>query len=208
MTESSSLRLLTADLLAELEQRLRDLDAPVTRIWRPGLSDDQMDDLTAPIGLTLSTEARAWWRWHDGVEPGWPHTAIGDGWVPLSLAEAVRQVAVYRSISRVEVDAGGYHDRRSVWLKSWIALCGNASAERLACECAVPVGAPSPAIYFDPEGNDEPEIPKAASIGEVVHVWFDALDDGTWHIDPATGDFALVDAEVLQAKGPDVADLL
>lgn len=208
MIESSSPRLLTADLLAELEQRLRALGAPITRILRPGLSDDQMDELTGPIGLTLSTEARAWWRWHDGAEPGGRHTAIGDGWVPLPLAEAVRSALVYRGISTVEIDADGNDNRSSVWLDSWIALCGNASAERLACECAVPAGEPSPAIYFEPLSNDDPEIPKAASIGEVVHVWFDALDDGTWHIDPATGDFAVVDVETLEAKGPDIADLL
>jgi hypothetical protein len=98
---------------------------------------------------------------------------------------------------------------RGEWSTSWIALCGNPSPERLACECAVPTGAPSPAIYFDPEGNDEPQRPKASSIGEVIHLWIEALDDGTWHIDPTTGHFALLDpADLLDAKGPDVADLL
>jgi hypothetical protein len=50
-----------------------------------------MDELTGQIGLTLPTEARAWWSWHDGVEHGVivPQPGIGDGWVPLSLAEAV-----------------------------------------------------------------------------------------------------------------------
>jgi hypothetical protein len=210
MTQPSHPRLLTADLLEQFDQRLRDLDAPVARIWRPGLSDDEMDELTKPIGLTLSTEARAWWSWHDGVERGVirPQPAIGTGWVPLPLSEAVRQATVYRGISPAEADADGYIDRRGEWSTSWIALCGNPSPERLACECAVPAGAPSPAIYFDPEGEDEPQRPKAPSIGEVIHIWFDALDDGTWHIDPATGDFALVDVEVLLAKGPDIADLL
>jgi hypothetical protein len=210
MIESSSPRLLTADLLAELEHRLRDLDAPVTRIWRRGLSDDQMDELTEPIGLTLSTEARAWWNWHDGVERGVirPQPGIGDGWEPLQLAEAVRDVIAKREVVAKLVSLG-HDDPRSRWSKSWIGLCGNPSPERLACECAVPAGAPSPAIYFDPEGNDDPHLPKAASIGEVVHVWLEALDDGTWHIDPATGDFALLDPiELLHAKGPDVADLL
>jgi cell wall assembly regulator SMI1 len=211
MTESSSPRLLTADLLAELDQRLRDIGAPVTRIWRPGLSDNDMDELTGPIDLTLPIEARAWWAWHDGVERGVvrPQPAIGTGWVPLPLAEAVRQVTFYRETSAVEVDADGYIDRRGNWSTSWIALCGNPSPERLACECAVPAGAPSPAIYFDPEGEDEPQRPKAPSIGEVIHAWIEALDDGTWHIDPATGNFALTDPmELLHVKGADVADLL
>jgi cell wall assembly regulator SMI1 len=211
MTESSGPRLLTMELLERLDQRLRDLGAPVTTIWRPGLSDGQMDELTETIGLTLPTEARAWWSWHDGVEHGLirPQPAIGTGWVPLPLAEAVRQATVYRDISAREVDADGYLDLRGEWSMSWIALCGNPSPERLACECAVPAEAPSPAIYFDPEGNDEPQRPKAASIGEVIHIWLEALDDGTWHIDPSTGHFALLDpTELLHAKGLDVADLL
>ncbi|MET0604089.1 MAG: hypothetical protein ABW167_19050 [Baekduia sp.] len=210
MIELSGARLLTAELLAELDERLHDLDAPVTRIWRPGLSDDQMDELTEQIGLTLPTEARAWWSWHDGVEHGvlMPQPGIGDGWVPLSLAEAVEDAVSTRDIT-AQLAGMGHDDPRGQWSMSWIALCGNPSPERLACECAVPTGAPSPAIYFDPEGNDEPQRPKAPSLGEVIHIWLDALNDGTWHIDPNTGDFALVDpTELLQAKGPDDADLL
>jgi hypothetical protein len=58
-------------------------------------------------------------------------------------------------------------------------------------------------------GNDDPHLPKARSMGEVVHVWLEALDDGTWHIDPAIGDFALLDPEELvKVKGPDIGDLL
>jgi hypothetical protein len=46
-------------------------------------------------------------------------------------------------------------------------------------------------------------------MGELVHVWLDAIEDGTWHIDPATGDFAVLDPiELLNAKGSAIADLL
>lgn len=210
MTDSPSPRLLTAELLEHLDQRLHDISAPITRIWRPGLSDDQMDELTGPIGITLPTEARAWWRWHNGAERViGQQPAIGPGWDQLPLAEAVRDATVYRDVALRVADPDGYIDPRSDWSISWIALCGNPSPERLACECAVPAGAPSPAIYFDPEGEDEPQRPKAPSIGEVIHIWLEALDDGTWHIDPTTGHFAILDpTELLNAKGFDVADLL
>jgi hypothetical protein len=43
--------------------------APIVDHLQPGLSDEQMDELTAPLGLSLPVEARRWWGWHDGVDP-------------------------------------------------------------------------------------------------------------------------------------------
>jgi hypothetical protein len=64
-------------------------------------------------------------------------------------------------------------------------------------------------LYIDPEFNYDPYRPKAPSLGELIHTWLEALDEGTWHIDSTTGDFALLDPiAILAAKGPDVADLL
>ncbi len=94
------------------------------------------------------------------------------------------------------------------WPDSWLALCGNVSYTRIACDCAVAADAPSPVHYFDPSENMEPGRAKTASIGELVHVWLDALDDGTWRVDPRTGDFALTDPIELAAKGTDIAYLL
>ena len=54
----------------------------------------------------------------------------------------------------------------------------------------------------------EPLRPKLGSIGELVHAWIEALDDGTWRIDPDTGHFALLAPSELEAKGDDIGDLL
>jgi cell wall assembly regulator SMI1 len=201
--------MLTAELLAELDQRLRELDAPVTSVWRPGLDNEQMDTLTAEIGLSLSTEARAWWAWHDGVERDVivPLPGIG-GRELLSLHEAVQDAKRKRAMA-VDWSRDFPDDPRGDWSATWISFCGSASPARLACDCAVPAGAPSPVLYFDPEFIDDPRPPRTPSMGELVHLWLDAIQDGTWHIDPATGDFALLDpTDLLEAKGPNVADLL
>jgi hypothetical protein len=204
-------RLLTAALLERLDEELREIDAPVVKLWRPGLSEADMDALTAEVGISLSTEARIWWGWHDGVELGAAHPwerGIGGAWDALPLAAAVADVIRNRQIAvTVAAENPGFH--HADWPDSWIALCGDVSYPRLACECAVPAGAPSPVHYYDVSGNMEPMRPKAGSVGELVHAWLDALADGTWHIDPATGQFALHDpSELLNTKGAVLADLL
>jgi hypothetical protein len=204
-------RPLTVALLDQLAEKLTEINAPVAKLWRPGLSEPEMDALTAEIGISLSTEARIWWGWHDGVELGaarpWQR-GIGGGWDALPLAAAVQDASRKRQFAETAAaENPGFH--HCDWPGSWIALCGDVSYPRLACECAVPAGAPSPVHYFDPSGNMEPMRPKVGSVGELVHAWLDALADGTWYIDPATGQFALRDpTELLDAKGADLADLL
>jgi len=208
--DDSTARLLSADLLVELDERLRHADAPITRFWRSGLSDDQMDASTSAIGLSLSAEARVWWGWHDGVDVGAARSqaSLGPSWDVLSLEAAVQDTIAKRDLA-ARAAAQGRHEPRDDWADSWITLCGDVSHPRIACDCGVPPGAPSTIHYFDPEFNDEPRRPKAASLGELVRLWIEALDDGTWQIDPAAGEFASPDPNALvQAKGRDVADLL
>jgi hypothetical protein len=204
-------RLLTVALLEQLEKKLTEINAPVAKLWRPGLAEAEMDALTVEAGISLSTEARIWWGWHDGAELGaarpWQR-GIGGAWDALPLAAAAEDAIRNRRFTvTVAAENPGFH--HADWPDSWIALCGDVSHPRLACECAVPAGAPSPVHYYDVSGNMEPMRPKVGSVGELVHTWLDALVDGTWHIDPATSQFALRDPTgLLSAKGADLADLL
>src|ERR1700712_5378996 len=61
---------LTPALLDELESRWRNANAAILGDLAPGLSDEQIDDLTLSVGLRLPEEARMWWRWHRGVDAG------------------------------------------------------------------------------------------------------------------------------------------
>jgi hypothetical protein len=210
LVTDTSPRLLTNELLTQLSDKLEAIGAPVTEHWRPGLQDHEMDAMTSTIGISLSTEARVWWAWHDGVDlarsPA--YSSFGPGWDAYSLAYAIDDAKRMRQIAAMAArDQPEFHNQD--WADSWIALCGDVSYRRLACDCAVPSGAPSTVHYFDPSDNMEPARPKARSIGDLVHVWLDALNDGTWHIDPETSQFALRDpTELLRAKGSDIADLL
>jgi hypothetical protein len=197
-------RLLSPELLAQLDDKLQTIRAPITTLWRPGLGEAEMDALTAAAGFSLSTEARTWWAWHDGVDltaPSW-HRGLGNGWDPLPLADALQDALMKRQLATTIAEPN------SEWPDSWITLCGEVSYRRIACNCAVPADAPSTIHYFDPSDNMEPTRPKLPSIGELVHAWIEALDDGTWRIDPKTGDFALLDPSELATKGDNIAELL
>jgi hypothetical protein len=53
---------LTVELLEELKARWRDLGAPIAEQLRPGLSQEQIDAIVAPLGLHVPSEALVWWR--------------------------------------------------------------------------------------------------------------------------------------------------
>jgi hypothetical protein len=202
-------RLLTTELLDRFDKKLAEIGAPVTKHWRPGLQDHELDALTSTIGIALSTEARIWWAWHDGVdlERSPAYSSFGPGWDAYPLAHAIDDAKRMRQMAVMTArDQPGF--RNQDWPASWIALCGNVSYTRIACDCTGPTAAPSPVHYFDPSENMEPTQAKVGSIGELVHLWLDALDDGTWRVDPSTGDFVLTDPIELATKGTDVAYLL
>ena len=53
----------------------------------PGLTDQQIDTLTAPYGIDLPEEARVWWRWHNGRHADVGHAQYFPLPVPLRLTE-------------------------------------------------------------------------------------------------------------------------
>lgn len=203
--------ILTAALLQELDRALERIDAPITGLWRPGLTDAEMDALTEPIGIQLPAEARTWWAWHDGVTYD-PQTrlaaTLGDGWEVPPLSDAVEDAIRARDLS-AQIAAKSPPGEFDEWRDSWITFVGVEPPERLACECAPREGEAAPVVHYDPMFNLTPSNYKAASMGDVVTVWLQAIDDGTWHIDPDTGRFAWMDPVALaKAKGEDIAALL
>jgi hypothetical protein len=64
--------MLTTHQIDRLVDALRQQGAPVVDLLAPGLSDRQMDELTAPLDIRLPDEARTWWGHYNGapVRPG------------------------------------------------------------------------------------------------------------------------------------------
>src|SRR5437764_1031354 len=63
------MRFMLQDLLDQLEAQWRRLQAPIADALRPGLTDRQLDDVSARLDLVLPGELRALWAWHDGADP-------------------------------------------------------------------------------------------------------------------------------------------
>jgi hypothetical protein len=58
---------LTEELLARLERCLSDQRLPWLSSRRQPLTDDEIDQLTRPVGIELPPELRLRWRWFNGA---------------------------------------------------------------------------------------------------------------------------------------------
>lgn len=174
---------LTPPLLEELEQRWRDRGLPILDQLRPGLTDDEIDDLMAPLGLELPEEARVWWRWHDGADltgtsGEWAFSPAGS----VVFTPLARQVEHYREMpSRSSALAGrAGRDEDFWWRPSWFAL--TQGRPEVVCDCAAP-GPASPIYAYDVSMWEGLHTPRADSFGQVVTWWIRAYDDGIWRYD-------------------------
>lgn len=178
-------RLLDSDLLTRLEAGWKNHAASIVDHLAPGLTDEEMSEITAPLGLSLPLEARAWWGWHDGVP--WrpdggatPERALGPGLEYMPLRDAVEGYLLDRRIF-TEVEGDPEPFRPAAYFPI------TRSSGPILCDCSVPEGAPTP-IYYTHTYESRLETmqrPVAASFGEMVTWWIEALADGSWRWDSA-----------------------
>lgn len=168
--------ILTQQLLDQLERRWRENDALILHHLQPGLSDEQIDQLTAPLGLRLPEEARRWWRWHDGAPmdapPGSRDIGAGPNYIPLSYA--VEQTEFLRSLDPV------------VWSDTWLVMTDE--SDPLVMDCG---GAFDEPVCVRTTALQDPEPPPAdhatTSIGELISLWIEAFDNGAYTYDKDVG---------------------
>jgi cell wall assembly regulator SMI1 len=188
-------------MLEEFEDRLRSQGAPIVDVLRPGLTDDEMQQLVGPLGLRLPREARCWWAWHDGTVVGAPMIAryLGPGWMALSLDDAVRDCVSSREIEAEarEIEEAAGEDREDWWRHGWLPLV-HPGGGSFAIDTGVGEDEPVPVYRY--HSDTQPGAPDLASIGDLVTIWIDALDSGAWQWEPNDGrwiyDDALLDPRV------------
>jgi cell wall assembly regulator SMI1 len=170
--------MLTPNLLDELEQRWRDQEAFIATALRPGLSDEQMDELTAPLEITLPAEARLWWRWHDGANASTVDGVAGQfgpgDFVFLPLARAVQQCEEIRGVlSSRWTDGFGPE-----WQHGWLPITYHSNPRVI--DCGGNFEDPVPARWFSFEEQGFGDHQGVASMGELVQLWIRTIDSGGW----------------------------
>ena len=163
--------LLDRDLLDRLEARLRAAGSLIVDAWAPGLTDTQIDDLLQPLGIDLPEEARAWWRWHDGilVEANPRVTEISPRRPHLPLRYVAEQ---YAALGGAMLEFDGIDGLLNpVGDKPYVFF-----------HCAVPRDTPVP-IYTQHDDVVPPRL-VLPSIGELVLAWIDLMDRDVWRTNP------------------------
>jgi hypothetical protein len=174
--------LLSEDLLEELALRWRRQGMPIATSLRPGLSDDEIDEVTSPLGIKLPREARIWWGWHDGAfgpDPDRGNTELGPGRLFSPLADAAANTSSVRGMMRgVDGEFG------PVWGSSWLTM--NWGGDTTVIDSGVGFDEPVPVRSYRFE---EPETGATGvpSIGTLVTLYIDALDRGAWAYDRNRG---------------------
>jgi hypothetical protein len=205
-------RPLTEALLEELNAALRRIGAPIADEWRPPNSQERIAALEGRLGLVLPAEARLWWTWRDGADDsvdGYLGNMLGHRWTPHPLGRAVEETLRARALSEQMVaDQPDYPG--VVWSRRWCVFCSNLKSEFLAIACGNAEQDLAAVHLYDPESVEEPSKPRVLSIGELVHVWLQAIEDGTWRIED--GWFAIDDptdvAKKWERRGPGLSALV
>jgi cell wall assembly regulator SMI1 len=172
---------LSEELLEELAERWRAMDAPVARQLQPGLAGPDIDATVESLGLSVPPEARTWWGWHDGA---CQEALIVDGGKSFASLEVCVQDAVMMRQIAVEVaapyrmsDEERVEMVRGVWNPDWLPLCRDSFGCQLVISCTAEDAARdmSQVYYRDWDGAIDLVTP---SIGTLVRAWIAVLDAG------------------------------
>ena len=157
--------LLSSRLLSDLEARLRAEGLAAVQALAPGLTDQQIDTLTAPYGFDLPEEARVWWRWHNGshADAGKPAQYFLPFRAIFALEDALRDYAEDRELPP---EPGAR--------EALLRLVDEKPV--IYFRCAGARDAPVP-VYGRSDWASPPEL-RLPSIGELVMTWSDYIDRG------------------------------
>jgi hypothetical protein len=170
---------LTNELLDRLDRQWRRLEPSWYESLSPGLSGAQMDELTAPIGLTLPPELRTWWGWHNGTPTAvnvTPEAQI------LSLPDAASWWQTLRDEANEAAPTDPGPDR--YWPAAYLPVFA-LGPDAIATDCRLH-GQSSPLFHVPTRWRGERNALLAPSVGDVVHRWVEMYEGDyyAWHDEP------------------------
>lgn len=145
--------------------------------FRPGLTPAELDEVERKYGLPLSSDVRALWGWHDGIERG---INIGIGINQFQLTTAIERGASTIQIRR-EGDAeeiwGADHEPDSS--TRWVTLVGGQTSTEI--DVTDPTRDDSLVLIQDPTSSLD-TYPKF-TVTESVEGWILAVEIGFWYVE-------------------------
>lgn len=172
------------ELLNRLEEHWQRVNAPVVALARSGLEPEQIEELSARIGLRLPAEVRCWFSWHDGAEPSMSGQAtMGPRFYLPSLAHRVSAYVDERQ-SAAEAHAEGWAESDDeLWAKSWFPVFESAVGRSPAIvDVNVSDGELAPIGHVAKESVDPPG--KGRSLTTLVEFWVSCHDSGLYEWQP------------------------
>jgi cell wall assembly regulator SMI1 len=173
-------------LLNRLENAWRRQKAPIAEFLVPGLSEDVIEAMTAPLGLRLPVEARAWWQWQNGVDvpkERWTSEAPRLGGTDLDIISLDRAVAEYLQSRRLDEELRRrdpiFREQQLMPSPSWFPIARAPNGDVLMVDCSVPEGAPTPIRRISFGDLDFARV-RLNSLTEVVELWLELLDRELW----------------------------
>jgi cell wall assembly regulator SMI1 len=183
-------------LLDALDERWRRYCPALLARLSPGLTGQEIEGATRPLGVRLPLEARLWWQWHDGVPAERVRFAnervcAGPGFAYLPLREAIERYDMMRELAeRLASDAvpeGWSAD--TWWDPNWFPITVAGNGRVVACDCSVPDGQITPIRSIKWGVDDDWQIVRARSFGEMVTWWLEGFDAGAYRYDTTEHDW-------------------
>lgn len=179
--------------LEGIEAAWRRQGAPIAAHLAPGLSDQEIDALLQPSGITLPETARELFRWHDGAGLGEPHPwygrAVGAGhWRFQPLHECL-DYYVNEWLPAIAEACALQGERPAAW-RGWfpLFLCDE-HGQAVAVFCPEKAGTPHAVCAADVIGGTPGTALTHLSLAALLETWRGWLDDEHIAWDALTGEW-------------------
>jgi hypothetical protein len=167
-------------LLSELEKRLREYDAPIARVFRPGANPQCVRATLSAAGLESHDDLVVWWGWHDGAEAVPPGsmtsatTSLISPWFMPTLEDAIRLRRERHQILRQAHEEYGAASAGALFPQSWLPVVTTELGSDLCADTAAAGPAPLHTISKEVEVS----LNHFESLSEFVQLILDAFEKG------------------------------
>ena len=174
---------LLKDLLAAFDEETERRGGSMRAHLRDGISEDEVLERLAPIGVTPPAELVAWWGWHNGPRPEAPRPQ--SRWEPMALE---------RAISNYERSPIGLGEGQ--WNPEWLRFAGTQPNSGWAISCASEPIPPLVRATDWVEATTQPEVThfQVVSLCTPITWWLTGIVEG-WTAWDESREFWVTDIE-------------